>query len=68
MRRMREHAGSCRSHAGCASPIPSGLLHVLVTVATPIDDGASQIVQFCIRSDREEEVSAADAIAFETAR
>jgi phenylpropionate dioxygenase-like ring-hydroxylating dioxygenase large terminal subunit len=44
---------------------PSGLLHVLITVATPIDDASSQIVQFCIRSDREEDVSAADAIAFD---
>jgi phenylpropionate dioxygenase-like ring-hydroxylating dioxygenase large terminal subunit len=44
---------------------PSGLRHVLVTAATPIDDAHSQIVQFCLRSDREEDVPAADAIAFD---
>ena len=44
---------------------PSGLVHVLVTAATPIDDAHSQIVQFCLRSDREEDVPAADAIAFD---
>jgi phenylpropionate dioxygenase-like ring-hydroxylating dioxygenase large terminal subunit len=44
---------------------PSGLRHVIVTAATPIDDAHSQIVQFCLRSDREEDVPAADAIAFD---
>jgi len=44
---------------------PSGLVHVIVTAATPIDDAHSQIVQFCLRSDREEDVPAADAIAFD---
>jgi phenylpropionate dioxygenase-like ring-hydroxylating dioxygenase large terminal subunit len=44
---------------------PTGLRHVIVTAATPIDDEHSQIVQFCLRSDREEEVPAADAIAFD---
>jgi phenylpropionate dioxygenase-like ring-hydroxylating dioxygenase large terminal subunit len=44
---------------------PSGLRHVLVTAATPIDDAHSQIVQFCLRSDREEDVPADDAIAFD---
>ena len=44
---------------------PSGLRHVLVTAATPIDDAHSQIVQFCMRSDREEDVPAADAVAFD---
>src|SRR5207248_8143341 len=44
---------------------PSGLVHVLVTAATPIDDAHSQIVQFCLRSDREEEVPAADVVAFD---
>jgi phenylpropionate dioxygenase-like ring-hydroxylating dioxygenase large terminal subunit len=44
---------------------PSALRHVLVTAATPIDDAHSQIVQFCLRSDREEDVPAADAIAFD---
>jgi phenylpropionate dioxygenase-like ring-hydroxylating dioxygenase large terminal subunit len=44
---------------------PTGLVHVIVTAATPIDDAHSQIVQFCLRSDREEDVPAADAIAFD---
>ncbi|HEY3077652.1 MAG TPA: Rieske (2Fe-2S) protein, partial [Burkholderiales bacterium] len=44
---------------------PTGLVHIIVTAATPIDDEHSQIVQFCLRSDREEDVPAADAIAFD---
>jgi phenylpropionate dioxygenase-like ring-hydroxylating dioxygenase large terminal subunit len=44
---------------------PNGLTHVILTAATPIDDESSQIVQFCLRSDREEEISAADCIAFD---
>ncbi|MGH8698404.1 MAG: Rieske (2Fe-2S) protein, partial [Burkholderiales bacterium] len=44
---------------------PSGLKHVIVTAATPIDDAHSQIIQFCLRSDREADVPAADAIAFD---
>lgn len=44
---------------------PTGLVHVIVTAATPIDDAHSQIVQFALRSDREEDVPAADAIAFD---
>jgi phenylpropionate dioxygenase-like ring-hydroxylating dioxygenase large terminal subunit len=44
---------------------PSGLRHVIVTAATPIDDAHSQIIQFCLRSDREDDVPAADAIAFD---
>ena len=44
---------------------PTGLRHIIVTAATPIDDVHSQIVQFCLRSDREEDVPAADAIAFD---
>lgn len=44
---------------------PNGLLHAIVTVATPIDDGSSQVVQFCVRSDTEEQAPAADIIAFD---
>ena len=36
-----------------------------IATTTPIDDAHSQIVQFCLRSDREEDVPAADAIAFD---
>ncbi len=44
---------------------PSGLDHIIITAATPIADGLSQIVQFCFRNDREEQASAADIIAFD---
>jgi len=37
-----------------AHDLSLGLKHVLFTAATPIDDAHSQIVQFCLRSDREE--------------
>jgi len=44
---------------------PGGLQHAIVTCATPIDDDASQIVQFVFRSDSEAETRAADIIAFD---
>jgi phenylpropionate dioxygenase-like ring-hydroxylating dioxygenase large terminal subunit len=44
---------------------PNGLVHSIVTAATPIDDGASQIVQFCFRSDSEADAPAADIIKFD---
>jgi phenylpropionate dioxygenase-like ring-hydroxylating dioxygenase large terminal subunit len=44
---------------------PSGLVHVIITAATPIDDERSQIVQWCYRNDREQDVPAADAITFD---
>jgi phenylpropionate dioxygenase-like ring-hydroxylating dioxygenase large terminal subunit len=44
---------------------PNGLVHSIVTAATPIDDCSSQIVQFCFRNDTEEEAPAADVIAFD---
>lgn len=44
---------------------PNGLMHLIFTAATPIDDRASQIVQFCIRNDTEAEAKAADIIAFD---
>lgn len=46
---------------------PNGLIHSIVTAATPIDDRRSQIVQFCFRNDSEEETSAADVIRFDNA-
>jgi phenylpropionate dioxygenase-like ring-hydroxylating dioxygenase large terminal subunit len=42
---------------------PNGLLHSIVTVATPIDDYSSQIVQFCFRNDSEAETSTESIIA-----
>ncbi len=44
---------------------PNGLVHIVVNTATPIDDKSSQIVQFCLRNDTEEQTKAADAIAFD---
>jgi phenylpropionate dioxygenase-like ring-hydroxylating dioxygenase large terminal subunit len=46
---------------------PTGLIHSIVTAATPIDDRQSQIVQFCFRNDSEEETSTADVIRFDRA-
>jgi phenylpropionate dioxygenase-like ring-hydroxylating dioxygenase large terminal subunit len=44
---------------------PNGLMHLIFTAATPIDDRTSQIVQFCVRSDTEADAKAADIIAFD---
>ena len=44
---------------------PNGLLHAIVTVATPIDDRSSQVVQFCVRNDTEEQAPAEGIIAFD---
>ncbi|NBD32079.1 MAG: Rieske 2Fe-2S domain-containing protein [Cyanobacteria bacterium] len=46
---------------------PNGLVHIIVNTATPIDDGTSQIVQFCLRNDTEAETTAAEAKAFDRA-
>lgn len=46
---------------------PTGLIHSIVTAATPIDDCKSQIVQFCFRNDTEAETSTADVIRFDRA-
>ncbi len=45
---------------------PNGLVHSLVTYATPIDDGHSLLCQWIYRNDTEEDVSAADCIALDT--
>jgi hypothetical protein len=34
---------------------------------TPIDDGTSQMVQFCLRNDTEADTAAADVVAFDRA-
>jgi len=44
---------------------PNGLHHVIITAATPIDDGHSQLIQFAFRNDREEDAPAKDVIAFD---
>lgn len=41
---------------------PSGLIHSLVTYATPIDDDHSMLCQWIYRNDTEADVSAADCI------
>lgn len=44
---------------------PNGLMHLIFTAATPIDDRTSQIVQFCVRNDTEADAPAADIVAFD---
>jgi phenylpropionate dioxygenase-like ring-hydroxylating dioxygenase large terminal subunit len=44
---------------------PNGLLHSIFTAATPVSDRSSQIVQFCVRNDKETDVRAEDIIAFD---
>ncbi|MBM3567788.1 MAG: aromatic ring-hydroxylating dioxygenase subunit alpha [Alphaproteobacteria bacterium] len=44
---------------------PNGLVHCIVTVATPIEDSRSQICQWVYRNDREDQVPAAQIIAFD---
>ncbi len=46
---------------------PNGLVHLIFTSATPIDDQHSHVVQFCLRNDTEAQASAADIIAFDRA-
>lgn len=46
---------------------PHGLIHVLVTCATPMDDGNTMVVQWVYRNDTEEDVCAADVVAFDRA-
>jgi phenylpropionate dioxygenase-like ring-hydroxylating dioxygenase large terminal subunit len=44
---------------------PNGLMHLIYTAATPMDDQTSQVVQFCLRNDTEEQARAADINAFD---
>jgi Vanillate O-demethylase oxygenase C-terminal domain len=44
---------------------PNGLIHLIFTGYTPIDDHTVQLVQFCLRNDTETEAKAADIIAFD---
>ena len=44
---------------------PTGLVHIIVTCATPIDDQSSMVVQFALRNDTEEDVSAEEINAFD---
>lgn len=44
---------------------PNGLIHLIFTAYTPIDDRTTQLIQFCLRNDTEAEAKAADIIAFD---
>ena len=44
---------------------PNGLKHYIVTNATPIDDGTMMLAQWCYRNDREEDVPAAEVVAWD---
>ena len=44
---------------------PNGLIHLIFSAATPIDDQTSQLIQFCCRNDTEADAKAADVIAFD---
>lgn len=44
---------------------PNGLEHIIVNTMTPIDDGTSQMVQFCIRNDTDANISSQEVIAFD---
>lgn len=46
---------------------PNGLVHVLVTCATPISDDETQVIQWVYRNDTEQDVSTADVIAHDRA-
>ncbi len=46
---------------------PNGLIHLIFTAATPIDDRSSHVVQFCLRNDTEADVTAASVISFDRA-
>ena len=46
---------------------PHGLVHAIVTCATPMTDGSSMILQWAYRNDSETEVPSADVIAFDRA-
>ncbi|GGX35329.1 hypothetical protein GCM10007242_47980 [Pigmentiphaga litoralis] len=46
---------------------PHGLQHVLITCATPMDDGNTMVVQWVYRNDTEADVASADVVAFDRA-
>lgn len=46
---------------------PHGLIHVLITCATPMDDETTMVVQWVYRNDTEQDVPAADVVAFDRA-
>jgi phenylpropionate dioxygenase-like ring-hydroxylating dioxygenase large terminal subunit len=46
---------------------PDGLVHSIVTCATPVEDGVTQVCQWAYRNDTEEQVRTADINAFDAA-
>lgn len=46
---------------------PNGLVHIIVNTMTPINDSASQMVQFCLRNDTEADTKSSDIVAFDRA-
>ncbi len=46
---------------------PGGLKHDIITCATPIDDASIMVIQWCYRSDTEQDLPVANAIAFDRA-
>jgi phenylpropionate dioxygenase-like ring-hydroxylating dioxygenase large terminal subunit len=46
---------------------PNGLVHLIFTAATPIDDQSIQVIQFCLRNDSEADAPANDIVAFDRA-
>ncbi len=46
---------------------PNGLVHLIFTAATPIDDQSIQVVQFCLRNDSEADAQSSDIVAFDRA-
>jgi hypothetical protein len=44
---------------------PGGLIHSIVTCATPVADGAMQLCQWVYRNDTEEDVPAESVVAFD---
>jgi len=46
---------------------PNGLVHIIVNTMTPIDDANSQMVQFCLRNDTENDTPTSDVVAFDRA-
>jgi phenylpropionate dioxygenase-like ring-hydroxylating dioxygenase large terminal subunit len=44
---------------------PNGLRHTIITAATPMTDDTTMLVQWCYRSDTEEQAPAADIVAFD---
>ncbi len=44
---------------------PNGLIHLIFSAATPINDQTSQLVQFCLRNDTEADAKVVDIIGFD---